>query len=106
MASTAHLPFQFKNPAMFSNQGFIAGQWKHAEKGKAFPVYEPSTGQVLAQCADFSQVDFVEAIEDAHKGYQAFYTSTTAKDRQALLLQWNDLVLANIEDCELIASIS
>lgn len=98
MGTAAQLPVQLKNQSVFETRGLIAGQWKDGHT--TFPVSEPSTGGVLAQCANFQQPDFVEAIESAHVAFKEYYSSTTAKDRQALLRRWNDLILENADDCE------
>ncbi|KAJ5165195.1 Aldehyde dehydrogenase N-terminal [Penicillium coprophilum] len=99
------LPVQLKNPALFDSRGFVAGNWKSASSNKMFPVIEPSSGQVLGHCADFSQQDFVEAIEDADRGFRKYFFSTTAKQRSVLLRKWNDLILQNLDDLANILSL-
>ncbi|OJJ03410.1 hypothetical protein ASPVEDRAFT_84857 [Aspergillus versicolor CBS 583.65] len=94
-----------KKAHLLETRGFIAGQWKHATGNKVFPVYEPSTGQVLAESANFSTSDFTDAIESADRGYREFSKSTTAKDRQSVLRKWNDLILDNIDDLARILSL-
>ena len=98
MGSAAQLPAQLKNPSIFETRGLVAGQWKDGHT--TFSVSEPSTGHTLAQCAGFQQIDFVEAIESAHAAFKSYYSSTTAKERQALLRRWNQLILDNSDDCE------
>lgn len=92
-----------KNASLFDTQGLIAGSWKSA--GKTFPVIEPSTGDVLAECSNFGKQDFVDAIESAHDGYQKFSSSTTAKERGTILRKWNDLIVQNSEDLAKILSL-
>lgn len=94
--------YSLRDPSLLNSQGLIGGTWKSAPLDKTFPVIEPSTGDVLRQCADFSKQDFIDAIESAHDGYQDFYSSTTAKERGVILRKWNDLILANSEDCEIL----
>ena len=88
-----------KDQSLFETRGFVNGSWTGATDGATFPVYEPATGQVLANCASFSQDAFVSSIECCHAGYAAFWTGTTAKARAAILKKWNDLILENIDDC-------
>ena len=90
-----------KNKGLHETRGLIAGEWKTAKDGKTFAVYEPSSGKVLAQCSDFGLDDFKDAIDSATRGFKSFYKSTTAKERSILLKKWNQLILDNIEDCEL-----
>lgn len=94
--------YSLRDPSLFNSQGLIGGTWKFATSGKTFPVFEPSTGDVLSQCADFSKQDFIDAIESAHDGYEEFYSRTTAKERGVILRKWNDLILANSEDREIL----
>lgn len=50
MGSLPEISIPIKNQFLFETRGLIAGAWKQAEGGKAFPVYEPSSGGVLGQC--------------------------------------------------------
>jgi succinate-semialdehyde dehydrogenase/glutarate-semialdehyde dehydrogenase len=95
---TSSLPVALETPSLFDNRGFIAGKWRHASSDKTFPVLEPSTGQILAHCADFSTQDFVEAIETADAEFKQFSSTTTAKQRGTILRKWNDLILENSQD--------
>jgi succinate-semialdehyde dehydrogenase/glutarate-semialdehyde dehydrogenase len=90
--------FGLRDLSLFDSQGLIAGTWKSAPLGKSFSVIEPSSGNVLGQCANFGSDDFVQAIDFAYDGYQQFYASTTAKERGSILRRWNDLILENSED--------
>lgn len=98
--SVINFPVKLKDPSLFDGRGLLNGQWRHASLQKQFPVYEPSSGQVLGFCADLSVAEFREAIESAHHGYKQYYSSTTAKERGSLLRRWNELILESVEDCE------
>jgi succinate-semialdehyde dehydrogenase/glutarate-semialdehyde dehydrogenase len=89
---------QLKDNSLFISKGFIAGNWKNAASQKTFPVFEPSSGEVLHECADFTRSDFVEAIDSAYSGYLKFHTSTTAKERECMLRKWFDLIIENAND--------
>lgn len=97
----AQLPVQLANPVLFDSRGFFAGQWRRAASNKTFAVTEPSSGEVLAHCADFAQQDFVDAVESADQGYREYSSQTTAKERSSLLKSWNHLILENADDREL-----
>lgn len=92
------LPVQLKNTSLFDGRGFFGGKWRHAASNKTFPVFEPSSGQVLAHCGDFSKEDFVQAIEQADHGFRQYFHHTTAKQRGSLLRRWNYLILENLND--------
>ncbi|OJJ79118.1 NAD-dependent succinate-semialdehyde dehydrogenase [Aspergillus glaucus CBS 516.65] len=99
------LPVKLANPSLFDGRGYFAGKWRHDASNKTFSVTEPSSGQVLAFCADFSQRDFVEAIENADHGFREYFSGTTAKQRGSLLRQWCQLILENTEDLAKILSL-
>jgi len=90
---------QFTDSSLFIQKGFIGGEWVDAKDGKTFPVYEPSSAEVLGQVADLSRDDFIRAIEIADKGFRKYSTSTTFAERGVQLRKWNDLILANVDDC-------
>ncbi|KAJ5378272.1 Aldehyde dehydrogenase N-terminal [Penicillium cataractarum] len=103
--SFINFPVKLRDPSLFDGRGLLNGQWRHAFPQKEFPVYEPSSGQILGFCANLSGVDFREAIESAHNGYKQYYSSTTAKERGSLLRRWNELILENVEDLSSILSL-
>jgi succinate-semialdehyde dehydrogenase / glutarate-semialdehyde dehydrogenase len=98
-SDAARVPIPIKNTALFDSQGLIAGTWKNATNNKSFPVYEPSSGEILAECSDFGTTDFEEAIHAAHIGFKEFSTTTTAKERATLLRKWYELIIENLDDC-------
>ncbi|CAI7565658.1 unnamed protein product [Penicillium bialowiezense] len=103
--SSQKLPVQLMNTSLFDGRGFFGGKWRHAASNKTFAVFEPSSGQVLAHCADFAKEDFVEAIEQADHGFREYFHHTTAKQRGSLLRRWNDLILENLNDVAIILSL-
>ncbi|KAK9311496.1 Aldehyde/histidinol dehydrogenase [Lipomyces starkeyi] len=83
-------------PDLFTGSAFIDGKWVHSDK--TFPVYEPSTGEILGDVANMSRSDFVTGIRSADIGFRRYSTSTTAHERSALLKKWYDLIIANKDD--------
>jgi succinate-semialdehyde dehydrogenase/glutarate-semialdehyde dehydrogenase len=96
---TNDFPVTLSDPSLLGSNGLVAGQWRLSSSRKTFPVYEPSTGNVLHHCADMGKIDFVKAIESAHTGFLKFSTSTTAKYRGTLLRRWYELILKHQDDC-------
>lgn len=88
------------NIALLETRGLINGEWRTAKDNKTFPVYEPSSGQVLRECSDFDVDDFLAAIDSAEAGFRQYSTSTTAKERGLLLRRWYEKIVHNVEDCE------
>lgn len=53
-------------------QLLLDGQWRSAESGASFPVWDPATGHRLADVADSGAADTVAAIESAASALEAW----------------------------------
>lgn len=93
------------DPSLFIEEGFIGGEWVKAKNGKKFPVYEPSSAEVLGYVADLSRDDFQKAIKIADAGFRKYSTSTTFAERGIQLRKWFDLIHANLDDLAKILSL-
>ena len=85
-------------------KNFVNGQWVAAADGKTFPVYDPSTEEVIAHVAAASAADVDHAVKSARAAFDSGpWPSTTAQDRGRLLyklaekLRQNAGALAEIE---------
>jgi succinate-semialdehyde dehydrogenase/glutarate-semialdehyde dehydrogenase len=95
---TIIFPTTLSDPSLLINNGLVAGIFRPSGSRKEFPVYEPSTGNVLQSCADMAKEDFIEAIESAYEGFSKFSTTTTAKARGEILRKWYELILQHKDD--------
>ena len=59
-------------------KAFIGGAWKDAHSKQTFPVYNPATGEVIAEVSDMNKDDVLDAISQAYAA-QKIWRSTTAK---------------------------
>lgn len=84
-----------KDPSLLETRAFLGGEW--VSNGKTFPVTNPATGETIAEVADLTPEDTRKAIEAAYQAQKA-WRAKTAKERCAILLKWNDLLLENQED--------
>ena len=50
---------------------FIDGKWVPAASGKTFPVYNPATGEVMAQVAEGDREDIDRAVKAARKAFES-----------------------------------
>ncbi|CAG8894311.1 unnamed protein product [Penicillium egyptiacum] len=98
-------PTNLLDPFLLIKNGLVAGSFRSSGSKKEFLVYEPSTGNVLQSCADMTKEDFIEAIESAHKGFELFSTTTTAKARGEILRKWYELILQHKDDLAKILSL-
>jgi succinate-semialdehyde dehydrogenase/glutarate-semialdehyde dehydrogenase len=83
---------------------FIGGAWRPAETGATFPVEDPSTGRVLAQVADATPADGMQALEAAAKA-QASWAAVPPRERSDILRRAYDLLLERKEDLALLMTL-
>jgi succinate-semialdehyde dehydrogenase/glutarate-semialdehyde dehydrogenase len=89
------MPLNLNDPSLLEQRAFLAGRW--VEGGKTFPVVNPATGETIANVADLGAEDVAAAIDSAYEA-QKEWAARTAKDRCAILLRWQALMLENSED--------
>src|SRR3989338_8375009 len=89
MASTSEM-----NPK-YETKMLIGGELKEGE-GEALKIYNPSTGQVIAEIKEASAEQVNRAVEAAHHAFPA-WSQLSAKDRSVALLSIADTIEANSE---------
>ena len=90
-----------KDPALLRQQCYVGGRWCDADGGATKSVVNPATGRPIGTVPVFGAAETRRAIEAADRAWPA-WRAKTAKERSAILRQWNDLVLANVDDLALI----
>jgi succinate-semialdehyde dehydrogenase/glutarate-semialdehyde dehydrogenase len=83
--------FEYPDPKLF-----IAGQWRDSENGKGMPVYNPATGDVIAQVPVATKADLDEALDAANKGFE-IWRKKTAVERAQVLRKAGDLLRERAE---------
>jgi betaine-aldehyde dehydrogenase len=85
-------------------QNYINGKWEGSAAGKTFPVYDPSTEEVIAHVASSEAADVDRAVKAAREAFDSGpWASTTAQDRGRILfklaekIRQNSAMLAEIE---------
>ena len=54
----------------FKECAYIHGGWRSGARGETFPVFNPSTGENIANVADFHEADVRKAIESSNEAFQ------------------------------------
>ena len=80
---------------------FIGGEWVGASDGATFAVFDPATGEHLAEVPDATADDARDAVGAAHAA-GAGWAAAPAKERGGVLRRWHELML---EHQELIARV-
>jgi len=87
-------------------QMLIGGKWVAAASGKTFPVYEPSTGDVVAQVAEGDKEDIARAVKVARKAFESGpWSQMTPSERGKIIWKIGDLIDANGDELAELESI-
>jgi len=77
-------------------QMFINGEWVSPDSGKTFPVYDPSTEQVIAEVPNGNAKDVDRAVAAAKDAFETGpWASSTAQERGRVLFKLADAVRQN-----------
>jgi betaine-aldehyde dehydrogenase len=68
-------------------QMLIDGEWVDSAGKKTFPVYDPSTEEVIAQVPDANKEDVDRAVAAARKAFESGWAQTTAQERGRILFR-------------------
>src|SRR5580698_661098 len=102
MSATASAPQLHSHVQQFLDlprKMFINGKWVEAASGKTFPVYNPATGEVMAQVAEGDREDIDRAVKAARRAFESGPWSTmTSSQRGRLIWKLGDLVEEHLEE--------
>ncbi len=83
-------------PDVKKYQNYIDGKWADSSTGETFPVYDPSTEEVIANVASASAADVDRAVKTARTAFDSGpWATTTAQDRGRILLKFADKIRQN-----------
>lgn len=81
----------------FDSGIYIDGAWRSTDDHRTFPVYDPATGEVLAELLDATDLDALAALDAAHAA-RTSWAATPARERSEILRRAFELVLAHTEE--------
>jgi betaine-aldehyde dehydrogenase len=83
-------------PNVRTYQMYVNGKWVDSQSGKSFPVYDPSTEEVIAYVPDAEQKDVERAVRAAREAFdQGPWRATTAQERGRVLFKLADKIRQN-----------
>src|SRR5258708_8430642 len=83
-------------PAVKTYQNYVNGQWVSSSTGETFPVFDPSTEEVIANVAAASASDVDKAVKAARAAFDSgSWPATTAQDRGRILFQLAEKIRQN-----------
>ncbi|MEO7851987.1 MAG: NAD-dependent succinate-semialdehyde dehydrogenase [Rubrivivax sp.] len=92
---------KLKDPSLFKQQVYVAGEWIDADSGKTVAVTNPANGEQLGTVPMCGKSETERAIVAADLA-QRSWRERPAKDRSTVLRRLNDLMLSNADDLALI----
>jgi betaine-aldehyde dehydrogenase len=82
--------------AVKSYQNYVNGQWVSSSSGETFPVFDPSTEEVIAHVAAASASDVDKAVKAARAAFDSGpWPATTAQDRGRILFKLAEKIRQN-----------
>src|SRR6266403_518117 len=77
-------------------QNYVNGQWVKSSSGEMFPVYDPSTEEVIAQVASVNAADVDQAVKAARVAFDSGpWPQTSAAERGRLLYKLAEKIRQN-----------
>lgn len=88
---------QLKDPSLLKTQCYINGEWCDADSGETFAVYNPATGEKVADVPKMGRAEADRAVAAASFALKS-WKSKTAKERSKIMRRWYDLLIENQDD--------
>jgi betaine-aldehyde dehydrogenase len=77
-------------------ENYVNGQWVKSSTGQTFPVFDPSTEEIIAQVASGAAADIDSAVKAARAAFDSGpWRQTTAADRGRILYKLAEKIRAN-----------
>jgi betaine-aldehyde dehydrogenase/aminobutyraldehyde dehydrogenase len=87
------------------HKNFVGGEWVDALDGQTMEVFNPATGEVIAEVPRGSERDVARAVEAAKKALPD-WLEKTPKDRMELLLKLADIIDEHAEELSKLESLN
>ena len=81
--------------SLLKTQALVNGEWLSGKS--SFAVTDPATGALLAEVANLGETETEAAIAAANNAWVG-WRSKTAKERAAILLRWQQLLIRHADD--------
>src|SRR5579864_2963765 len=92
---------QLKDSKLFRQQGYINGEWLHADSKSTISVTNPANGAVIGSIPKMGAAETRRAIEAASAALPS-WRAKLPKERANILRKWFELMIANTEDLGLL----
>ncbi|MBP6999253.1 MAG: aldehyde dehydrogenase family protein, partial [Tepidiphilus sp.] len=79
------------------DRAWIGGQWCEADSGRRFPVFDPASGDRLAEVPDMGEAETRRAIAAAAAAFDSWRRSLP-QERAVVLSRWAALMRSSLEE--------
>lgn len=79
------------------DRAWIGGQWCEADSGRRFPVFDPASGERLAEVPDMGEAEARRAIAAAAAAFDSWRQSLP-QERAVVLSRWAALMRSSLEE--------
>ncbi len=86
-------------------QLYIAGRWRDGAGGDTVAVEDPSTGQTIAEVADATPQDGLDALAAAHDAWTGDWRRSAPRDRAEILRRAYELITERTDDLALLMTL-
>ncbi|MCR9257109.1 MAG: NADP-dependent succinate-semialdehyde dehydrogenase [Alphaproteobacteria bacterium] len=92
-----NLPVTLKDPDLFRQQAYIAGEWVDADSGEVVQVTDPASGQVIGTVPKMGKAEAKRAVDAADAAW-AEWRGKTAKERATILRTMFEMMMEHQDD--------
>jgi succinate-semialdehyde dehydrogenase/glutarate-semialdehyde dehydrogenase len=82
---------------LLKSLAYVGGQWIGADSGATFPVYDPATGDTVANVPRMGAAETRRAIDAANAALPG-WRATPAKERAKIIRRWYDLIVEHTDE--------
>ena len=86
-------------------QLYIGGHWRDGAGGETVAVEDPSTGETIAEVADATQQDALDALGAAHDAWTGDWRESAPRERADILRRAYELVTERTDDLALLMTL-
>ena len=86
-------------------QLFIAGRWRDGAGGETVAVEDPATGETIAEVADATKQDALDALGAAHEAQSGDWRASGPRERADILRRAYELVTERSDDLALLMTL-
>jgi len=86
-------------------QLYIAGTWRDGARGERFAVEDPASGDTIAEVADATAQDALDALGAAHDAWRGDWRASAPRERSDILRRAYEAIVARTDELALLMTL-